>query len=148
MRRLCTGVHCRHRKLSEYFGQEYPKPACEACDVWHNEVEGIADATATAQNILACVARAGERFGAKHIVDVLLGANTERMRRWRHEELTTYGLMKGTNRKAITSMPTSSWMTASLTEPPKSVRFYGSTVRRGRYYAVNALCGSCSQKRR
>ena len=104
MRRLCTGVHCRHRKLSEYFGQEYPKANCEACDVCLNEVEGIADATATAQKILSCVARAGEHFGAEHIVDVLLGADTERVRRWRHEQLTTYGLMKGTNRKALTNM--------------------------------------------
>ncbi|MCZ6704784.1 MAG: RQC domain-containing protein, partial [Bacteroidetes bacterium] len=68
------------------------------------EVEGIADATVTAQKILTCVARAGERFGAEHIVDVLLGADTERVRRWRYEQLTTYGLMKGANRKALTNM--------------------------------------------
>ena len=104
MRRLCTGVHCRHRKLSEYFGQEYPKPNCEACDVCLNEVEGLADATVTAQKILSCVARAGERFGAEHIVDVLVGADTERVRRWKHEQLSTYGLMQGTNRKALTNM--------------------------------------------
>jgi len=35
---------------------------------------------------------------------VLLGANTERVRRWRHQELTTYGLLKGSNRKALTNM--------------------------------------------
>ena len=104
MRRFCTGVHCRHRKLSEYFGQEYSKPNCAACDLCLNEVEGLADATVTAQKILSCVARAGERFGAEHIVDVLLGANTERVRRWRHEELSTYGLMKGTNRKTLINM--------------------------------------------
>ena len=104
MRRLCSGVHCRHRKLSEYFGQAYSKPNCEACDVCLNEVEGLADATLTAQKILSCVARAGERFGAAHIVDVLLGANTERVRRWRHEQLSTYGLMKGTDRKSLTNM--------------------------------------------
>jgi ATP-dependent DNA helicase RecQ len=104
MRRLCTNVHCRHRKLSEYFGQEYSKPNCEACDFCLNEVEGLADATVTAQKILSCVARTGERFGAEHIVDVLLGANTERVRRWRHEQLTTYGLMKGTDRKTLTNM--------------------------------------------
>src|SRR5882724_74944 len=104
MRRFCTGVHCRHRRLSEYFGQEYSKPNCEACDLCLNEVEGLADATVTAQKILSCVARAGERFGAEHIVDVLLGANTERVRRWRHEELSTYGLMKGTNRKTLINM--------------------------------------------
>jgi ATP-dependent DNA helicase RecQ len=104
MRRLCTGVHCRHRKLSEYFGQEYSKPNCEACDVCLNEVEMAPDATVTAQKILSCVARVGEGFGAEHIVDVLLGAKTERVRRWRHEELTTYGLMKSTDRKALANM--------------------------------------------
>ena len=104
VRRLCSGVHCRHRKLSEYFGQEYLKPTCEACDVCLNEVEGLADATVTAQKILSCVARAGEHFGAEHIVDVLLGASTDRIRRWHHEELTTYGLMKGTARPALTNM--------------------------------------------
>jgi ATP-dependent DNA helicase RecQ len=104
MRRLCTGAHCRHRKLSEYFGQEYFRPNCEACDVCLNEVKGLADATVTAQKILSCVARAGERFGAEHIVDVLLGADTERVRRWRHEQLSTYGLMKGTSRKALANM--------------------------------------------
>ena len=104
MRHLCSGVHCRHKKLSEYFGQKYLKPSCEACDVCLNEVEGLADATVTAQKILSCVARAGERFGGEHIIDVLLGADTERVRRWGHEKLTTYGLLKGTNRKSLTSM--------------------------------------------
>jgi ATP-dependent DNA helicase RecQ len=104
MRRFCTGVHCRHRRLSEYFGQQYAKANCGACDLCLNEVEGLADGTVTAQKILSCVARAGERFGAEHIVDVLLGANTERVRRWRHEELSTYGLMKGTNRKTLINL--------------------------------------------
>ena len=104
MRHLCSGLHCRHRKLSEYFGQAYAKPTCEACDVCLNEVEGLEDATVTAQKILSCVARAGERFGAEHIVDVLLGANTERIRRWRHEELSTYALMKGMPRPNLTNM--------------------------------------------
>jgi ATP-dependent DNA helicase RecQ len=103
-RRLCTGIYCRHRKLSEYFGQEYSDPNCHACDVCLNEVEGLADATVTAQKILSCVARAGERFGAAHIIDVLMGAKTERVRRWSHEELSTYGLMKGTDRKTLTNM--------------------------------------------
>jgi len=104
MRRICSGVHCRHRKLSEYFGQAYTKPNCEACDVCLNELEGLADATVTAQKILSCVARAGERFGGEHIVDILVGANTERIRRWGHEQLSTYSLMKGTDRKTLTNM--------------------------------------------
>jgi ATP-dependent DNA helicase RecQ len=103
MRRLCSGVHCRHRKLSEYFGQKYVPTSCEACDVCLKEVEGLEDATVTAQKILSCVARAGERFGGEHIIDILLGANTERIRRWRHEELSTYELMKGTPRPTLTN---------------------------------------------
>ncbi len=104
MRRLCTAVRCRHRALSEYFGQPYSKADCEACDICLDEVEGVTDATVTAQKILSCVKRTGERFGAAHIVDVLLGANTESVRRWRHEEVTTYGLMKDTDRKSLTNM--------------------------------------------
>jgi ATP-dependent DNA helicase RecQ len=69
-----------------------------------NEVEGLADATITAQKILSCVARTGERFGGEHIIDVLLGAQTERMRRWGHDNLSTYAIMKGTNRKSLTNM--------------------------------------------
>jgi ATP-dependent DNA helicase RecQ len=104
MRRLCSGVHCRHRKLSEYFGQAYPKSNCEACDVCLNEVEGLADGTVTAQKILSCVARAGECFGGEHIIDILLGAKTERIRRWGHESLSTYALLKGSDRKTLTNV--------------------------------------------
>lgn len=58
----------------------------------------------TAQKILSCVARTEGRFGAEHIVDVLLGADTERVRRWSHQQVSTYGLMKGMERKALTNM--------------------------------------------
>jgi ATP-dependent DNA helicase RecQ len=101
MRSFCAGLNCRHRKLAEYFGQTYEKANCEACDVCLNEVEGLADATLTAQKILFCVSRTGERFGAEHIIDVLLGAKTERIRRWEHHQLSTYGLMKSTTRPAL-----------------------------------------------
>ena len=43
MRRFCVGLHCRHRRLAEYFGQSYDKASCEACDVCLNEVEGVSD---------------------------------------------------------------------------------------------------------
>jgi ATP-dependent DNA helicase RecQ len=104
MRRFCTGISCRHQKLSEYFGQNLPNRPCDACDVCLNEIEGLEDATAAAQKILSCVARTGQQFGAEHIVDVLLGADTERVRRWRHQQLSTYGLMKDSDRKGLTNM--------------------------------------------
>ena len=104
MRRFSASSHCRHRRLSEYFGQSFPKADCGACDVCLNETEGREDATVTTQKILSCVARTGQQFGIEHIVDVLFGANTDRVRRWRHDEVKTYGLMKGTERKALTNI--------------------------------------------
>lgn len=104
MRRYCSGIRCRHRQLSEYLGQGYERASCGACDVCLGEVDGLADGTVAAQKILSCVARAGERFGAEHVVDILLGADTERVRRWRHQQLSTYGLMKGTGRKVVSNM--------------------------------------------
>jgi ATP-dependent DNA helicase RecQ len=64
----------------------------------------MTDGTVTAQKILSCVARAGERFGAMHIVDILLGAQTEGIRRWQHEQLSTYGLLKRTPRKQLINL--------------------------------------------
>jgi ATP-dependent DNA helicase RecQ len=104
MRRFCNRIDCRHRTLSQYFGQMLPNRPCGACDVCLNEVEGLEDSTITAQKILSCVARAGQQFGAEHIVDVLVGADTERVRRWRHHQLSTYGLLKDTDRKMLMNM--------------------------------------------
>jgi ATP-dependent DNA helicase RecQ len=101
---LCNSPVCRHKALSEYFGQSYEPTNCGACDFCLNEVEGLEDGTVTAQKILSCVARTGERFGVKHIVDVLQGANTEQIRKFRHEQLSTYGLLKEMPRKQLQSM--------------------------------------------
>lgn len=103
MRRLCSTVQCRHRLLSEYFGQAYERPDCGACDVCLGEVEGVSDGTELAQKVLSCVARVEQRFGVEHVVDVLVGADTERVRRWGHQGLSTYGLLKATARKVVTN---------------------------------------------
>jgi ATP-dependent DNA helicase RecQ len=104
MQRFAGSLACRHRALSEYFGQAYPREGCSACDVCLDEVEGVADATVTAQKILSCVARAGEGFGIMHIVDILVGADTERVRQWHHDTLSTYRLLADVPRKALTTM--------------------------------------------
>ncbi len=104
IRRFCSVPHCRHRGLSEYFGASYAGENCGACDVCLGEIEGAADATTTAQKILSCVGRMQERFGVGRVVDVLLGADTEMVRSFRHNELSTYGLMKGTPRNALMNM--------------------------------------------
>ena len=96
-------LRCRHATLSGYFGETYQASSCGACDFCLGEVEGVADATTLAQKVLSCVARVEQRFGVEHVVDVLVGADNERVRRWRHEQLSTYGLLKDTPRKTVTN---------------------------------------------
>jgi ATP-dependent DNA helicase RecQ len=101
IRRFATVVRCRHAALSSYFGENYQTPSCGACDLCLGEVEGAADATVLAQKVLSCVARVEQRFGVEHLADVLTGADNERVRRWRHEKLSTYGLLKEMPRRKL-----------------------------------------------
>ncbi len=104
VQRMCSGYACRHKALSEYFGQSYNVANCGACDVCLEEMEPLPDATVTAQKILSCVARVQERFGAGHVADVLLGANTDQIRSFQHEALSTYGLLKELDKKQLTNL--------------------------------------------
>jgi ATP-dependent DNA helicase RecQ len=101
MQRYAGVAACRHKLLSEHFDQAYEQPDCGACDVCLGEVEGIADATVVAQKILSCVARVEQRFGVGHVADVLMGADTEMVRRCRHQQLSTYGLLKEHSKKEV-----------------------------------------------
>lgn len=104
IQRYANAMHCRHRRLVEHFGQKYERPSCEACDVCLGETEEIAESTVLAQKILSCVARVEQRFGAKHVTDVLVGANTDLIRSFSHDKLSTYGLLKGMDRKELTNL--------------------------------------------
>ena len=104
MRRFATVVRCRHAALAAYFGEPYQPPSCGACDFCLSEVAGVADATVLAQKVLSCVARVEQRFGVEHVVDVLTAADNERVRRWRHQQLSTYGLLKDLARKRVTNV--------------------------------------------
>jgi len=104
MSHFASAPLCRHRALSEYFGQTYPKATCEACDVCLDEVDAVPDSTVLAQKIISCVVRAQQRFGVGQIVDILSGAQTENIRRYRHGELSTYGLLKELDKKQITAL--------------------------------------------
>ncbi|MBK8266836.1 MAG: DNA helicase RecQ [Planctomycetes bacterium] len=90
----CQPYDCRHKRLVEYFGQRFEKTSCDACDVCLNESGDMVDATVLAQKILSCVARTKEKFGAKHIADVLRGGDTEMIRKWNHQTVSTYGIIK------------------------------------------------------
>jgi ATP-dependent DNA helicase RecQ len=104
MRRFATVQRCRHASLSAYFGETYSASNCNACDYCLGEVEGIVDATVLAQKVLSCVARVKERFGVEHVVDVLSGADSDRVRKWSHDILSTHGLLREMPRKQITSL--------------------------------------------
>jgi len=91
---------CRRRALLAYFDEELADPPEHCCDVCREPVE-LMDWTVPAQMFLSCVKRTGERFGAGHVVDVLRGAQTEKVRRFGHERLSTYGI--GADR------PTAEW---------------------------------------
>jgi ATP-dependent DNA helicase RecQ len=104
MKQFAAPGRCRHRMLVEYFGQPYEAPNCGACDVCLGETEELEEGTTTAQMILSCVARTGERFGAAHIIEVLRGADADRIRSLGHDRLSTFGLMKGTPVKALTNI--------------------------------------------
>ena len=84
MQRLCNSPICRHRALVEYFGQEYDRENCAACDVCLTDVEYMDGSTVAAQKILSCVARVNESYGVGHVVDVLIGSNTDAVRRANH----------------------------------------------------------------
>ncbi|MGR8918994.1 MAG: DNA helicase RecQ [Gammaproteobacteria bacterium] len=86
----CEATGCRRRPLLAYFGEE-PAADCGNCD---NCVEppALFDATEDAQKILSCIYRTGQRFGAAHVIDVLRGADTEKVRQFGHDALSTYGI--------------------------------------------------------
>ena len=101
MQRLCAGMVCRHRSLSAYFGQTFERDDCAACDVCLGEVRELGEATVAAQKILSCVFRVGQRYGAEYVAEVLRGARSERIEKSGHHQLSTFGLMKEFEQRAL-----------------------------------------------
>jgi ATP-dependent DNA helicase RecQ len=85
-------VECRREALLGYFGEAYPAP-CRTCDNCSQTVEAW-DGTIAAQKALSCVYRTGQRFGAAHLTDILVGNPNERILRLRHDKLKTFGAGK------------------------------------------------------
>ena len=88
---------CRRSALLEYFGEAFPQTSCGGCDNCLSPRETW-DGTLAAQKFLSCVYRIREKsgfnLGLNHIVEVLTGADTEKIRKWRHEKLSTHGIGK------------------------------------------------------
>ncbi len=94
--RYASSVGCRHRHLSEYFGDHYETAAnggCAACDYCLDELETVGTPVTLARQILSCVARVGQRFGATHVASVLRGHASDQVISRGHAELSTFGLL-------------------------------------------------------
>jgi ATP-dependent DNA helicase RecQ len=93
---LTETAECRTAALLACFGETFRAP-CGHCDNCRAP-PGLADGTTEAQKVLSAVYRTGQMFGARHIVAVLRGENTEAVLRHRHDKLPTFGV--GTDRDA------------------------------------------------
>jgi ATP-dependent DNA helicase RecQ len=96
MLRYAEGSGCRRSALLAHFGEEYGRDGCGTCDVCAGTTDLAAesDVTMQAYKLLSCVKRTGERYGAGHVIDVLLGSRNERVLGLGHAELSTWGIGK------------------------------------------------------
>ncbi|WP_445558162.1 DNA helicase RecQ [Ochrobactrum sp. BTU1] len=86
---LAETARCRRQVLLSYFGDRCePCGNCDTCA----EPPSLFDGTIAAQKILSCIHRTGERFGQAYIVDVLLGVEDERISRFGHDQISTFGI--------------------------------------------------------
>lgn len=86
----CETTLCRRQVMLHYFGEAYTAP-CNNCD---NCLEPVAtwDGKIAAQMALSCAYRTGQRFGVKHLIDVLLGKMTPQIERYQHDKVSTFGI--------------------------------------------------------
>jgi ATP-dependent DNA helicase RecQ len=98
----CETAECRRQVLLGYFGEVY-EASCDNCDTCRRKVETW-DGTVVAQKALSCVARTGQRFGAAHLTDILVGNCSERVRQWRHDRIKTFGVGKDLSKQVWRSV--------------------------------------------
>lgn len=86
---------CRRRELLDYFSEDFSAENCEGCDNCLTPRQSY-DGTIAAQKLLSCVYRVRQQcgfdFGLNQVVDVLTGADTESVRKWGHQHVSTYGV--------------------------------------------------------
>ena len=93
---LCEATTCRRVRLLAYFGEA--STLCGNCDTCL-EPPVVWDGTVAARKALSCAFRCGQRFGAGHLIDVLLGNVTDRVVQWGHSTVSTFGIGKELDKK-------------------------------------------------
>ncbi|ADY26254.1 ATP-dependent DNA helicase RecQ [Deinococcus proteolyticus MRP] len=86
----CETTACRRESLLAYFGEAYQGP-CGNCDNCISPPQ-VREMTREAQMALSAAVRTGNRYGAAHLTDVLLGRDTDKVRQWGHHTLPTFGV--------------------------------------------------------
>ncbi|MFZ0531227.1 MAG: DNA helicase RecQ, partial [Propionicimonas sp.] len=90
---LCETLRCRRQVILEHFGEA--SAPCGNCDTCLNPPEAW-DGTVASQKLLSTIVRLqrerNQRFGAGHLIDILLGKRTERVEAWDHDRLSTFGI--------------------------------------------------------
>jgi ATP-dependent DNA helicase RecQ len=86
---LCETLGCRRRHLLEYFGQR--SEPCGNCDTCLNPPVSF-NATVPVQKLLSAIYRVDQRFGAVHVLDVLRGIESDKIKQWRHDQLSVFGI--------------------------------------------------------
>ena len=95
---LAETTSCRRARLLGYFG-EHPKTAkCGNCDNCLSPPR-LRDGKVIAQKLLSCAYRTGQRFGAMHLIDVLIGRLTERVTQFGHDRISVFGIGRELNEK-------------------------------------------------
>ena len=86
---LAEALGCRRKELLAYFGEE--APACGNCDLCDTPPETF-DGTEPVRKALSAALRTEESFGAGHLIDVLMGNETDKVRQRGHDKLPTFGV--------------------------------------------------------
>lgn len=92
MRDYAESDRCRRSLILEHFGEPHDGRVCGTCDNCLAGPRPAIDMSIPAQKLLSCVKRTGERFGAAHVIDVLLGQHTDKVGRFGHDGLSTFGI--------------------------------------------------------
>jgi ATP-dependent DNA helicase RecQ len=95
MYNFATSARCRHRRLVEYFGQEWTRAKCDACDVCSGGLGSLPDSIALSRTLIAGVLSTGQRYGPAYLAEVLSGERTDRVVERGHDVLDVFGLMPG-----------------------------------------------------
>jgi ATP-dependent DNA helicase RecQ len=95
---LAETTNCRRARLLGYFGEHPKADKCGNCDNCLSPPR-LRDGKVIAQKLLSCAYRTGQRFGAMHLIDVLIGRLTERVKQFGHDRLSVFGIGRELNEK-------------------------------------------------